>query len=60
VAAVHYSWVMTDRREAGRPIDTPDAQIAAICCAHGAVLATRNTKDFEGTDVDLIDPWQSS
>jgi toxin FitB len=60
VAAVHYSWVMTGRREAGRPIDTPDAQIAAICGAHGAVLATRNTKDFDGTDIDLIDPWQSS
>lgn len=35
-----------------------DAQIAAICRTHGAALATRNTKDFRETGIDLIDPWQ--
>jgi hypothetical protein len=28
--------------------------------AHGAVLATRNTKDFEGIGLELITPWQDS
>ena len=37
-----------------------DAQIAAISRAHGAALATRNTKDFQHTGVGLIDPWQDS
>ncbi|HEY2574758.1 MAG TPA: type II toxin-antitoxin system VapC family toxin [Streptosporangiaceae bacterium] len=59
-AAVYYSWVVSGRNRAGRPIDALDAQVAAICGAHGAALATRNTKDFDGTDIDLIDPWQSS
>ena len=31
--------------------------IAAICRAHNAPLATRNTKDFEGTGVELHNPW---
>jgi predicted nucleic acid-binding protein len=35
-----------------------DGQIAAICRNLGATLATRNTGDFEGTGIDLLDPWQ--
>ena len=35
-------------------------QIAAICRARGAALATRNTKDFRDTGIDVIDPWQQS
>jgi len=31
--------------------------IAAICLVHGARLATRNIKDFEGLGLALIDPW---
>lgn len=33
-----------------------DAQIAAICLARGAALAIRNTRDFEGVGVDVVDP----
>jgi predicted nucleic acid-binding protein len=36
-----------------------DIRIAAICRAHGATLATRNVKDFEGTGLELIDPWSA-
>jgi predicted nucleic acid-binding protein len=34
-----------------------DAQIAAICQAQGADLATRNVKDFEYLGLTVIDPW---
>ncbi|MGH2469983.1 MAG: hypothetical protein ACRDGF_07905 [Chloroflexota bacterium] len=34
-----------------------DAQIAAICRARGAALATRNVANFDGTGVEIIDPW---
>jgi len=37
-------------------LDT-NVQIAGICRQHGATLATRNTHDFVGTGVDLVDPW---
>ena len=46
------------RRTQGRPIAEFDAQIAAIARVHDATLATRNTSDFEGCGVRLIDPWQ--
>jgi predicted nucleic acid-binding protein len=59
-AAVHYALVVTRRDDAGLPIEGFDAQIAAICRARGAVLATRNVKDFLETGIDVIDPWQSS
>lgn len=58
VAAARCAAVVTAQREAsGKPISTADGQIAAICAAHRATLATRNVKDFQGTGVALINPW---
>lgn len=34
--------------------------IAAIALTHNAKLATRNTRDFEGCGVELINPWQET
>lgn len=46
------------RRLDGRPISMEDGMIAAICNEHGATLATRNTRDFEGLGIDLFNPWE--
>jgi predicted nucleic acid-binding protein len=59
-AAGQYARVVGRRDRAGRPIDGFDAQIAAICLAHDAGLATRNVKDFEETGVQIIDPWRAT
>src|SRR5215471_3392696 len=59
-AAVHYARIAGHRDEVGLPIGGFDAQIAAVCRAHGAALATRNIKDFLETGVEVIDPWRSS
>jgi predicted nucleic acid-binding protein len=56
-AARRYAEIVSRRERLGRPIGFPDAQIAAICRAIGATLATRNTDDFEETGIDLIIPW---
>ncbi|OFL67382.1 MULTISPECIES: type II toxin-antitoxin system VapC family toxin [unclassified Brevibacterium] len=56
-AAKQYAEVLASREAAGAPISTADAQIAAICLAHGATCATRNVKDFQHTGVELVDPW---
>jgi len=56
-AAALYADIGINRERAGRPISMPDAQIAAICQANGARLATRNTKDFEHIDLALYNPW---
>ena len=46
-----------ERRLRGRPITLFDAQIAAIARANGAALATRDTRDFEGCGIRLVNPW---
>jgi len=36
-----------------------DKQIAATALTHGLTLVTRNTHDFYGTGVELLNPFQS-
>ena len=45
------------QRQAGRPVEIRDVQIAGIVAARKATLATRNIRHFEGTGIALIDPW---
>jgi hypothetical protein len=56
-AASAYAAIATKRRAAGRPISQFDCQIAAIARAHEAAMATRNTGDYEGCGIEVIDPW---
>ncbi|MBD9496414.1 type II toxin-antitoxin system VapC family toxin [Ensifer sp. ENS01] len=35
-----------------------DALIAATALAHDMAVVTRNVRDFEGTGVVVVDPWQ--
>ena len=57
-AAVEYATLVVEREAAGLPIAMADAQIAAICLVHHATLATRNQRAFEGTGVDVMNPWE--
>ncbi len=52
-----YADIASDRSRSGRPIAQLDAQIAAIARVLGAVLATRNGKDFERCGITIVDPW---
>jgi toxin FitB len=56
--ATRYADIVCGRETLGRPIGVADAQIAAICRTAEATLATRNTDDFSGTGIDLINPWK--
>lgn len=56
-AATAYADITVVRRNMGRPIAQLDAQIAAIARSTGAALATRNIDDFEGCEIELINPW---
>lgn len=58
-AARRFGGIVAGRESAGRPIATADAQIAAICASRQATLATRNTADFEATDISWLNPWNS-
>lgn len=54
-----YAAIAAERRAAGRPITHVDCQIAAIARAHGFAVATRNTRDYEGCGIAVIDPWRA-
>ncbi|RMI29937.1 type II toxin-antitoxin system VapC family toxin [Nocardia stercoris] len=57
VAAGHYADIVCDAMRSGRTVSAADAEIAAICIARRAELATRNVKDFADTGVEIINPW---
>jgi toxin FitB len=56
-AAEQYAVIATSREQSGKPIASFDALIASICRSRGAALATRNVPDFDGTGIEVIDPW---
>jgi toxin FitB len=56
-AADMYADIAASRRIAGKPISQFDAMIAAMARSRGAILATRNVKDFESCGIELVSPW---
>lgn len=58
-AAYWYGGLATGREKAGLSVDPVDLMIAAIAKNLQASIATRNTKDFEGCGITLINPWKA-
>ncbi|MDR3136353.1 MAG: type II toxin-antitoxin system VapC family toxin [Coriobacteriales bacterium] len=56
-AAHHYPAVHQSRRALGKSVTVMDAELAAICISNNAILATRNTKDFTGVHVRIVNPF---
>ena len=54
-----YAEIFAQRHAAGRPISQTDCQIAAIARSREASIATRNVRDFEGAEIELINPWSN-
>jgi Predicted nucleic acid-binding protein, contains PIN domain len=44
-------------QRSGETRSQPDMLIAATAWAHGLTLATRNTKDFKGTGIQVYNPF---
>jgi predicted nucleic acid-binding protein len=55
-AAREYADIVVGRERAGRPVDGFDAQVASICRARGAAVATRNVRDFRDVGIAVLDP----
>lgn len=58
-ASVARTWgdLMALAKRKGRGLASMDGLIAATAIAHDLILVTRNTKDFEGFGLDILDPW---
>ena len=46
-----------DRKRMGHPLAMADGLIAATALHESMALVTRNTKDFKGLGVELVNPW---
>ena len=58
-AARIFAEFAAERRAIGRPLHLADGQIAAIACSRDMAVATRNVRDFEDIDVEILNPSQS-
>jgi toxin FitB len=56
-AAKVYATLVCRAKTQGFAISTADAQIAAIACVHGFMVATRDTGPFAAAGVPMINPW---
>ncbi len=56
-AAYIYGGIAAKREKEGFSTDTVDLMIAAIVKSQNASIATRNTTDFEGCGIKIINPW---
>jgi len=56
-AAMAYGSVMGEAARSGRPMSAQDGMIAAIAQSQASPLATRNTKDFQQSGIQTINPW---
>jgi hypothetical protein len=55
-ARVAVQWGDLQKR---RPVPVLDCLLAATAVTHGLVLATRNTADLTGLEVEVVNPWRS-
>jgi predicted nucleic acid-binding protein len=49
--------IAATQQRVGRAVEIRDVQIAGIAASRHATVATRNTRHFDGTGVDLVNPW---
>lgn len=56
-AAIAAGTIAASRQRAGLMVEVRDVQIAGVAASRRATVATRNTRHFEGTGIDLVNPW---
>ena len=56
-AARAYADIAAKRRSIDRRVAPADCQIAAIARSRRMAVATRNVRDFEDFDIEVVDPW---
>ena len=55
--ALIWGRLIAEAKRAGRVLPVMDGWIAACAVRHGFALVTRNTRDFIGLELELLNPW---
>ncbi len=42
----------------GKPMASLNSLIAAVAYTHNLILVTRNTRDFEASKIEIVNPWR--
>ena len=56
--ATHAASLRAEAARSGRTLHIADALIAGTARANDLAIATRNVRDFEGLDVEVVNPWE--
>jgi predicted nucleic acid-binding protein len=56
--ALQWGCLCSKMKKAGTTVPVVDGLLAATALRHQAVLATRNTGDFQNTGIRLLNPWE--
>ena len=55
--AKEWGKILATTEKNGKPLPAIDSLIAATAQVHDLSVVTRNTKDMEGSGVEIINPW---
>jgi tRNA(fMet)-specific endonuclease VapC len=55
---VEWGRISAQLESAGKTMPAIDSLIAATVLARKMTLVTRNVSDFEGTDAEIVNPWE--
>jgi hypothetical protein len=58
-AAAAFGRLAATRERLGRRMEAMDGLIAGIAASQGAIIATRDTSDFEHLGIELINPFDA-
>lgn len=56
-AAIAAGTITASQQRNGRSVEIRDAQIIGIAASRRAMVATRNTRHFHNTGIELVNPW---
>jgi predicted nucleic acid-binding protein len=57
-AAIRAGEISATLHGLGRPVEVRDVPIAGIVSVRHAILATRNLKRFQNTNISIVNPWR--
>lgn len=56
--ADRWGWLTAQAERKGRPLAAVDGLLAATALHHRVTIVTRNVRDFAGTEVPIMNPWE--